>query len=276
MGWISPSPTKTFINTNPGTHVPTSTRTLAILYTSYRLMTYETGNHPAPLKAIQASLGTIESYGLDKQISLEAIAAVDLNAALWALRAVYPEQRSLTSKLSRRFAGAAFRVTSVAWARPFNGYRDIEPLRKLVAVADDYLLGLCNRGFMEGKAKESFRLAASYDIPALRWLAYLAWIALGPKPERLGPSILDAALESNPHNPKEESLEHRKCKNAMTAALRGKLLEVLEPRDEAIGPVALGFDGSFTTKPKHSPDIGKVRAYRHKTTIRNMLEARGV
>jgi hypothetical protein len=234
-------------------------------------MTYEAGNHPAPLKKVQSSLGTVEKYGLDTFISLEAIANADLNAALWAFRAVYPEQRLISSKAARRYAGVVFRAARGVILHNEGLVQDAEPIRKLAAVADDYLIGLCDKKFLEAKSKEAYRYAATADPDILRWLAYLASFALGPKPERRGPDMLEAALQTNPYDSKQEPMQHRRYHNAMSAALRTKLLEVLEPRDEAIGPVARGFDGSFTVRPKRPNEGSNVRAYRHKTTIKNML-----
>lgn len=239
-------------------------------------MIYEAGNHPTPLKKVQSSLDTVEKYGLDTFISLEAIANADLDAALWAFRAVYPEQRSIAPKIARRYAGAVFRAAKDGIVHGDGLKEDSKPICRLAAVADDYLLGLCDKQFMEEKAREIYRYAVIAEPIALRWLAYLGWFALGPKPERRGPDMLDAALQSNPYDSKLEPMQHRKYQTAMSEALRIRLLEVLEPRDEAIGPVARGFDGSFTVKPKSQNEGSNVRAYRHKTTIRNTLMQKGI
>lgn len=218
--------------------------------------------------------GDVGVYGLDKPISLEQIAKVDLSAALWAFRAVYPEQRTLASRSARLLALRTFNLARSCISHDADMWVDSMPIFRQVAFAGDYLLGLRTKHVLEDALKEVYPYLRIGPEP-LRLLANIATFALGSKPVRRGTDILEALLMMNPYSEKKERLQYHYYARKLMVAMQGKLLEVLEPRDEEIGPVARGFDGSFTSNPK-SQMGNAVRAYRHKTTIRNMLASHGI
>lgn len=152
------------------------------LYTTFRLLR----EHDAcadRYRHLAAALGGENSYGDDTPIPVLRILETNgLDDALWAFRAIPPEQAEARDRMARLFACACARYTPVGDGRSAWDLMDDERSRRAVEVAERFALGIASEA----------ELAAA-------WAA--AWAAAGAAARAWQAEQLEAMLLWEQGNP---------------------------------------------------------------------------
>lgn len=173
-----------------------------MLHTSFRLLkNFNTGDgidDCARLDAVALShslagkIGDAKSYGLGKPIPLSVVMDhVGVQEALWALRAVYDEQRTQSSRVARTVALQAFREGQ-------SRFQDTDQfLKRMVGIASGFLSAAEDRKALQAACQMVWNrsLSASGEMKPLY---YAAWLTLLDSPEFSARSIVSALSASIP------------------------------------------------------------------------------
>lgn len=184
----------------------------------------------ADLKRAFNVFGTPESFGLATPVFLsDVLERVSLDAALWSLRAVYPEQRTAARRIARSLAMDA----ALEGSRLFEGHKLYE---QAWSVANAWL-----EGDASGKDLQSFRMRVFNTILPSGSLAnygLATYIMLTETPERYALEAINAGIKAGtPDGATKGSADSQalEFRNYVKSTFLD-LLRQEEPTEEGSGP----------------------------------------
>jgi hypothetical protein len=152
-----------------------------ILYTSYHLAEKNGADQDCPgYRNLKESIGGSPTEPIALSTVLDYAGLQD---ALWCLRAVHDEQICVSRKAARLWVLEATRTVL--------GFHNYETLRYGYRVASDILNGIADPDEVSKTRGELWDSIHHYTGHS-RWDAYLVYMGLTDRPERMGPSMLEA------------------------------------------------------------------------------------
>lgn len=200
-----------------------------MLYTSYRLLGEAGASHECNgYTPLADAIGKPTQYGFGRPISIETLLKTGgISVALWALRAVHPEQRVVATRLARVVAISAFDTGHDRFPES-NAY-----LQKSTQLAIAYLSGDLKQESLDAMRREVWHRSERIKLP-YKHLYYSAWLALARYPERLAPEALRTMRLAHPSAMSEK--DKREIPFESRLALEVVLRRFLFSEREDVGP----------------------------------------
>jgi hypothetical protein len=154
-----------------GTWVPVTRKGCTILYTSYYLAEKAGATNDCEgYRAVKAAIGGEPTEGIALTTVLQYAGLKD---ALWCLRAVHPEQKTIATRASRVWVVRAAQTAIGLYHTEVDSFH-----RNCLEVASDRIHGLVDR-YLVDKARKEIWTEIPQMMDSRKWIGWLLWLALG-------------------------------------------------------------------------------------------------
>jgi hypothetical protein len=142
-----------------------------MLYTSYHLAEKAGATKDCEgYRAVKAAIGGEPTEGIALTTVLQYAGLKD---ALWCLRAVHPEQKTIATRASRVWVVRAAQTAIGLYHTEVDSFH-----RNCLEVASDRIHGLVDR-YLVDKARKEIWTEIPQMMDSRKWIGWLLWLALG-------------------------------------------------------------------------------------------------